>query len=48
MAAEHQALNISRRRFVQAAGVAELGLLAGGGRLPSPSLRPSAEPLLGS
>jgi putative ABC transport system substrate-binding protein len=34
MAAEHRRLHISRRRFVQSAGLAGLGLLAGCGRLP--------------
>ena len=34
MAAEHRALPVSRRRFVQGAGVAGLGLLAGCGGLP--------------
>jgi putative ABC transport system substrate-binding protein len=34
MAAERQELHVSRRRFVQGAGVTGLGLLAGCGRLP--------------
>src|SRR4051812_19729481 len=34
MAVEHRGLPVSRRRFVQGAGVAGLGLLAGCGRLP--------------
>src|SRR3954469_21158815 len=33
MAAEDSMLRVSRRSFVQAAGVAGLGLLGGGGRL---------------
>jgi putative ABC transport system substrate-binding protein len=37
MAAEHRGLPVSRRRFVQGAGVAGLGLLAGCGRWPGQS-----------
>jgi putative tryptophan/tyrosine transport system substrate-binding protein len=39
MAAEHRRLPVSRRQFVQGAGVASLGLLAGCGRLPEQASR---------
>jgi putative ABC transport system substrate-binding protein len=41
MAAEHRALPLSRRRFVQGASLASLGLLAGCGRLPGQAQQPS-------
>jgi putative ABC transport system substrate-binding protein len=40
MAAEHLELHVSRRRFVQGAGVAGLGLLAGCGLLPGQAPAP--------
>jgi len=41
MAADSRALSLSRRRFVQGAGVAGLGLLAGCGRLPGQGQPPA-------
>jgi putative ABC transport system substrate-binding protein len=41
MAAEHHGLHVSRRRFVQGAGVAGLGLLAGCGRWPGQGQAPT-------
>jgi putative ABC transport system substrate-binding protein len=48
MAAEHRGLPISRRRFVQGAGAAGLGLLAGCDRLPGQAqTQPPKVPTLG-
>ncbi len=47
MAADHWALSISHRRFVRDAGLAGLGLLAGCGRLPGQTPRPTRAPRIG-
>jgi hypothetical protein len=46
MAVEHRRLPVSRRQFVQGAGVAGLGLLAGCGRLPGQAA-PARVPRIG-
>ena len=48
MAAEHRGLPLSRRCFVQRAGVAGLGLLAGCGRLPGQAEPPARAPRIGT
>jgi putative tryptophan/tyrosine transport system substrate-binding protein len=48
MAAEHRELPVSRRQFVQSAGVVGLGLLAGCGRLPAPTSPPARAPRIGT
>jgi putative tryptophan/tyrosine transport system substrate-binding protein len=47
MASEHQGLPVSRRQFVQGAGVAGLGLLGGCGRLPWQAQQPPRVPRIG-
>jgi putative ABC transport system substrate-binding protein len=47
MATTRDRLPVTRRRFVQGAGVAGLGLLAGCGRWPGPAQKPDQIPRLG-
>jgi putative ABC transport system substrate-binding protein len=47
MAAEYHRLHLSRRQFIQGAGVVGVGLMAACGRLPGQVVQPAKEPRIG-